>query len=91
MSYIVNVNGKSFEAKSYDAAKSTLKSVISELAVKMAEPVRSGLYRSPKAVLRVNDDRIRSAAKLVTGVKFPKTAGEVSGKISGVHYAIARK
>lgn len=89
--YEVNVNGSKSEVTSYDAAKATVKQAAADLATKLAQPVRPGLFKSFKATRRINDDRQRSASKLLAGVKLPKLAGDVSGNVSGLSYAIARR
>jgi hypothetical protein len=95
MSYNVTVRGPSVNVvanvNSYDAAKNAIKSCAAVASVALSAPVRPGLFRSFKATRRVNEDRQRSAAKLATGVKLPKTAGDVSGKVGGLSYAIVRK
>ena len=89
--YEVTVNGKTTDTTSFDAAKNVVKAGVSSFAEAIASPVRAGLYRSPKTTARINADRVRSAAKLAAGVKLPKTAGNVSGSLGGLNYAIARK
>ena len=91
MSYNVTINGQTTETTSYAAAGSVVKEAVTNAAQRLATPIRNGLYRSPKATARINADRERSAAKLLAGVKLPKTAGDVSGRVPGVSYAIARK
>lgn len=89
--YDVTTNGLTTETTSYEAAKNIVKAGVAEFAAKLAQPVRNGLYRSPKTTTRINADRVRSAAKLASGVKLPKTAGDVSGNVGGFAFAIARK
>lgn len=91
MSYNVTANGRTVETTSYDAAKNAVKSAASEFAAKLAQPVRAGLFRSPKTTARINADRVRSAEKLAAGVKLPKAAGDVTGNVGGFAFAIARK
>ena len=91
MSYNVTINGQSSDTTSFDAAKATVKAAAAAFAASLAQPVRAGLFRSPKTTARINADRVRSAAKLAGGVKLPKTAGNVEGSAGGVRYAIARK
>lgn len=91
MSYTATVNGQSTDTTSFDAAKGVIKAGIATLAERLAQPVRAGLYRSPKTTARINADRERSAAKLTAGVKLPKKAEDVSGVVGGVPFAIVRK
>lgn len=91
MSYNVTVNGKTSPVSSYAAATAAIKTAAATAAASLATPVRPGLFRSFKATRRVNDDRQRSATKLLAGVKLPKAAGDVSGKVGGLSYAIARR
>jgi hypothetical protein len=91
MSYNVTLNGQSTDTTSFEAAKNIVKAGIATFAESIAKPVRAGLYRSPKATARVNADRVRSAAKLASGVKLPKTTGDVSGNVGGFAFSIARK
>ena len=91
MSYNVTLNGQSTDTTSFEAAKNIVKAGIATFAESIAKPVRAGLYRSPKTTARVNADRVRSAAKLASGVKLPKTAGDVSGNVGGFAFAISRK
>jgi hypothetical protein len=91
MSYNVNLNGQTTETTSFEAAKNIVKAGVAAFAETLAQPVRAGLYRSPKTTARVNADRLRSAAKLAGGVKLPKKAEDVSGNVGGFAFAIARK
>ncbi len=91
MSYDATVNGKTVNVSSYDAAKSAVKAGVASAADALRAPLPYGLYRSRKTTNRVNADRVRSAAKVEAGVKLPKTAGDVSGSVGGVAYAIARR
>lgn len=91
MSYNVTVNGNTTNVSSFAAATAAVKTAAAATAAALSTPVRPGLFRSFKATRRVNDDRQRSAAKLAAGVKLPKTAGDVSGKVGGMSYAIVRK
>ena len=91
MSYNVTLNGQSTDTTSFEAAKNAVKAGVAEFAAKLAQPVRAGLYRSPKTTARINADRVRSAAKLAAGVKLPKKAEDVSGNVGGFTFAIARK
>lgn len=91
MSYDVTTNGLTENVTSYEAAKNTVKSAAATVAAKLANPVRPGLFKSFKATKRINADRERSAAKLLAGVKLPKTAGNVAGSVGGLSYSIARK
>lgn len=91
MSYNVTINGQSTDTTSFEAAKNIVKAGVAAFADTIAKPVRSGLYRSPKTTARINADRVRSAAKLAGGVKLPKKAEDVSGKVGGFAFAIARK
>lgn len=91
MSYNVTANGQTTETTSYEAAKNIVKAGVSEFAAKLAQPVRPGLFKSFKATKRINEDRVRSAAKLASGVKLPKKAEDVSGNVGGFAFAIARK
>ena len=91
MSYNVNLNGQTTEITSFEAAKNLVKAGVVAFAETLAQPVRAGLYRSPKTTARINADRVRSAAKLAGGVKLPKTTGDVSGNVGGFSFSIARK
>lgn len=91
MSYNVTINGQSSDTTSFEAAKNVVKSGAARFAEVLAQPVRNGLYRSPKVTARINADRVRSAAKLASGVKLPKKAEDVSGNVGGFAFAIARK
>lgn len=95
MSYNVVVTGHSVDVNanftSFAAATGAVKSCAAVASVAAAKPVPPGVYRSFKATRRINADRQRSAAKLLAGVKLPKTAGDVSGKVGGLSYAITRK
>lgn len=91
MSYNVNVNGLNSEVTNYEAAKTAVKTAAATVAAKLSAPVRPGLFKSFKATKRINADRERSAAKLLAGVKLPKTAGNVEGRVGGLSFAIARK
>lgn len=89
--YDVTLNGKTIDTTSFDAAKNAVKAEAVEYAAKLAQPVRNGLYRSPKATARVNADRARSAAKLLNGIKLPKKVENVSGNVGGFSFAITRR
>jgi hypothetical protein len=91
MSYNVSINGQTNDTTSFDAAKVLIKTSANDFAVKLAQPVHSGLYRSPKTVSRVNADRLRSAQKLSAGIKLPKKAEDVSGRVGGLAFSITRK
>lgn len=92
MSYAATVNGQTTETTNFEAAKNVVKAGVASFAARLSQPVRAGLYRSPKTTARINAERERSAAKLVAGVKLPKTAGEVAGSVAGgLTYAIVRK
>lgn len=91
MSYNVTVNGQTTDTTSFDAAKATVKAAAAAFAASLAQPVRAGLFRSPKTTARINADRQRSAAKLTAGIKLPKKAEDVSGNVGGFTFAIARK
>lgn len=91
MSYAVNVNGSTTETTNFEAAKNAVKLGVSNVAAALAQPVRYGVLKSNKATNRLNADRQRTAAKLVDGVKLPKNAGDVSGKVGSVSYSITRK
>jgi hypothetical protein len=91
MGYDVTINGKTTETTSYPAATGVVKDAAYALAERLATPVRRGLYRSPKATARINADRLNSSLKVGAGLKFPKAAGDVSGKVGGLKFAIVRK
>lgn len=92
MTYAATVNGQTTEVTSFEAAKNAIKAGVANFAATLSQPVRQGLYRSPKATARINADRERSAAKLLAGVKLPKNAGEVTGSVAGgLSYAIVRR
>lgn len=92
MSYIVNVNGKTTTETSYNAAGASVKASVARIAASLREPLRKGLYRSPKVQARITADRLRTAAKLdAAKISLPKTAGDTSGSLPGAFYAIARR
>lgn len=91
MSYDVTVNGKTTDVSSYDAAKNTVREAAYTLAEKLATPIRPGVFKSPKVTQRVNADRLRSSFKVGSGIKLPKNAGNVSGKVGPLSFAIVRK
>lgn len=91
MSYDVTTNGQTQNVTSYEAAKRVVQAGAAAHGASLAGTPRVGLYRSPKAAQRIGDDRLRSANKLLAGVKLPKAAGDVSGKLGGFSYAIARR
>lgn len=89
--YQTTVNGNTTNTTSFEAAKNVVKAGVASFAERLAQPVRVGLYRSPKATARINSDRARSAAKLVSGIKLPKKAEDVGGNVGGCTFAIVRK
>ncbi|QDJ96211.1 hypothetical protein Xoosp13_24 [Xanthomonas phage Xoo-sp13] len=89
--YDVTINNKSTDTTSFAAAKEVVKTAAYNLAESLAKPVRNGLYRSPKATARINADRVRSSLKVGAGLKLPKTASDVSGKVGPLNFAITRK
>ena len=91
MSYEVSTNGQTQNVTSYEAAKNAVKVAAVTHAANLAGTPRPGLYRSPKTAARIAADRLRSANKLLAGVKLPKTAGDVSGSVAGFKFAIARR
>lgn len=91
MSYDITVNGQTSNATSYDAAKNAVLNAAYNLAESLAQPIRNGVYRSPKVTARVNADRLNSSIKVGSGIKFPKAAGSVSGKVGPLSYSITRK
>jgi hypothetical protein len=92
MSYTVKVNGKTTTETSYNAAQATVKAAVNRVAASLREPLRKGLYRSPKAQTRANAERQITATKLEAAkLSFPKAAGDAVGKLPGVLFAIARR
>ncbi|WAX21432.1 hypothetical protein [Stenotrophomonas phage RAS14] len=92
MSYIVKVNGKTTTETSYNAAGATVKASVARVAASLREPLRKGLYRSPKAQTRANAERLNRAVKLEAAkVTLPKAAGDAFGKLPGFTFAIARR
>jgi len=91
MSYSVTVNGKTSDTTSFDAAKNVVKAGVNDFAARLSQPVPFGVFRSAKHTTRVNAERQRSAVKLVSGVKLPKTAGDVSGSVGGLNFSIAKR
>lgn len=89
--YDVTINGKTTDTTSFAAAKEVVKTAAYNLTESLAKPVRKGLYRSPKATARINNDRLLSSLKVGSGLKLPKNAGDVSGKVGPLAFAIARK
>ena len=89
--YAVSLNGTNTDTTSFAAATAAVKAGALDYAAKLAQPVRRGLYRSPKATARINADRARSAAKLAAGVKLPKKAEDVGGNVGGFSFTIARR
>lgn len=91
MSYDVNTNGQTATVSSYEAAKRTVQTNAANFAASLAGTPARHLYRSPKYATRLHSDRLRSANKLLAGVKLPKAAGDVSGSLGGFSYAITRR
>lgn len=92
MSYDVTVNGKTTTETSYNAAGAAVKASVARVAESLRQPLRKGLYRSPKAQTRANIERAATANKLeATKVSIPKAAGDASGSLPGLTFTIARR
>jgi hypothetical protein len=92
MSYVVNVNGKTTTETSYNAAGAVVKASVAAVAASLRQPLRKGLYRSPKAQNRINAERLRTAANLEAAkVSIPKNAGDATGQLPGLRFTIARR
>lgn len=91
MAYSVTINGKTTDTTSFEAAKNNVKDSVVAFAGRIAQPVRNGLYRSPKTTARINAERVLSARKLAAGVKLPRKAEDVAGNVGGLAFSIVRK
>lgn len=92
MSYDVTVNGKTTTETSYNAAGAAVKASVNRVAESLRQPLRKGLYSSPKAQTRANIERAATANKLEAAkVSIPKTAGNASGSLPGLTFTIARR
>lgn len=92
MTYLVTVNGKTTTETSYNAAGSTVKASVARVAESLRQPLRKGLYRSPKAQTRISAERLVTAKKLDNAkVSLPKSAGDASGSLPGARFVIVRR
>ena len=92
--YNVNINGRtaaseSSYAKAVSAAKAAIPAVSDAIAAK-ADAIRANgrLYRSPKVRANAANTLLARAARAIDGLKFPKTASDVSLDIAGVSLSI---
>lgn len=90
--YAVTINNSTTNVNTYTAAGATVKASVQEVVAKLRQPIRNGVFRSPKATARINADRLRTANKLEAAkVSLPKAAGNVDGQLPGLRFAILRK